>query len=107
MSTTSKVLNVRLPEQLLGRVERVRDWLSMQLPGATRTDAVRMVIQKGLEAMESDANGISSEDRAWLGSDLSRLGEIEPYNWGGVDPSQLGVPVRHLPNGAFVVKAGR
>lgn len=33
------------------------------------------------------------EDRAWLESDLSRMGEVEPYDWGpGGEPA--GRPVR-------------
>jgi hypothetical protein len=103
----SHALNVRLPDEMIQRVDRVRQWLAMQVPGATRTDAVRMVIQKGLEALETDAEGMAPEDRAWLGSDLSRLGEFEPYDFGGTNPDQLGMPVRHLHNGTFMVEAGR
>jgi hypothetical protein len=66
-----------------------------------------MVIQKGLESLEADAEAMSPEDRSWLGSDLSRLGEFEPYDFGGLDPDDLGRPVRHLPGGAFVVETHR
>ena len=107
MGVVSQALNVRLPEDLLQRVDRVRQRLSMQVPGATRTDAVRMVIQKGLESLEADAKAMSPEDRSWLGSDLSRLGEFEPYDFGGLNPDDLGTPVRHLPGGAFLVEVGR
>ncbi len=107
MGVVSQALNVRLPGDLLQRVDRVRQRLSMQIPGATRTDAVRMVIQKGLELLEADAEAMTPEDRAWLGSDLSRLGEFEPYDFGGLDPDALGTPVRHLPGGAFVVEISR
>jgi hypothetical protein len=107
MGAVSQALNVRLSEDMLSRVERIRQRLSMQVPGATRTDAVRMVIQRGLETLESDTEGRTPEDLAWMGADLSRLGEFEPYDFGGVDPDELGTPVRHLPNGAFVVEAGR
>ena len=107
MGIMSQALNVRLPEDLLQRVDRVRQRLSVQVPGATRTDAVRMVLQKGLESLEADAEAMSPEDRAWLGSDLSRLGEFEPYDFAGLDPDSLGLPVRHLPGGAFLVETGR
>lgn len=107
MGAVSQALNIRLPEDLLQRIDRVRQWLAMQVPGATRTDAVRMVIQKGLEAMETDTDGMTPEDRVWMGSDLSRLGEFEPYDFGGFNPDEFGLPVRHLPNGAFVVEAKR
>ena len=107
MSHVSQALNVRLPKDLLLRVDRIRQRLSRQVPGATRTDAVRMLIQKGLESLEADAEAMSPEDRSWLGSDLSRLGEYEPYDFGGLDPYDLGTPVRHLPGGAFVVETRR
>lgn len=42
-------------------------------------------------------------DLEWLDSDISRLGEHEPYDWGGVDPLTLGKPVRYLAGVGFVV----
>lgn len=107
MASATHALNVRLPEDLLRRVERIQQWLGKQMPGATRTDAVRMVLQKGLESLEADQEGLSMEDRAWMGADLSRLGDFEPYDFGGLDPDQLGTAVRHRPNGAFVVEPKR
>ena len=107
MNAVTKTLNIRLPEDMFSRLDRVRQWLGNQLPAATRTDAARMVIQKGLEAFEAEAERNSQEDRAWLGSDLSRLGEFEPYDFGGLNPETLGTPVRHLPSGAFVVEGSR
>ena len=42
------------------------------------------------------------EDRAWLESDLSRLGEVEPYEWEEGELEQ-GKPVRYEPGvGVFV-----
>ena len=38
--------------------------------------------------------GAADDDRAWLDADLSRLGEIEPYDWGDEDPETLGEPLR-------------
>ncbi len=66
-----------------------------------------MLLVKGLESLEADPGGRTAEDRSWMRADLSRLGEFEPYDFGGQDPEALGVPVRHLPNGAFVVEGGR
>jgi hypothetical protein len=103
MGAVSQALNVRLPLDLLRRVDRIRQRLANHVPGATRTDAVRMVIQKGLESLEANTEAMSPEDRSWLGSDVSRLGEFEPYDFGGQDPDDLGAAVRHLPGGAFVV----
>ena len=107
MITPGKALNVRLPVDLFQRIDRVRRWLSLRLPGATRTDAVRMVIQRGLESLESEPVGPTPEDRAWMGADLSRLGEFEPYDFGGLDAGQLGTPVRHLPDGGIEVETGK
>jgi predicted DNA-binding protein len=90
VGVVSHAINVRLPDDLIRRVDRVRLWLATQVPGATRTDAVRMVIQKGLEAMEAHAEGMTPEDLAWLDADLSRLGEVEPYDFGEANPDQLG-----------------
>jgi hypothetical protein len=37
---------------------------------------------------------MDAETRAWHDSDLSRLGEYEPYDWGDVDPETIGEPLR-------------
>jgi hypothetical protein len=34
-----------------------------------------------------------AESKAWMDSDLSRLGEVDPYDWGDIDPDSLGAPV--------------
>lgn len=96
MTAALQMLNVRLPVDLLHKLEQIRKQLSKQLPGATRTDAVRVVIQRGLETLE--------EDKAWMGLDLSRLGEFEPYDFGEVDPTTIGTPVHHLSDGSFIVE---
>ena len=82
-------------------------WLSIRIPGATRTDAVRMVLQRGLESLESETVDRPGEDRSWMRADLSRLGEFEPYDFGGLDPDHLGTPVRHLPDGAVEIEESR
>lgn len=51
--------------------------------------------------------GPDREARAWLDRDASRLGEFEPYDWGGADPSTLGEPVRVGPAGEFICSQGR
>jgi hypothetical protein len=35
---------------------------------------------------KGEPEGLTAEDRAWLDADLSRMGELEPYDWGGTDP---------------------
>jgi hypothetical protein len=49
------------------------------------------------------AEEMDTETRAWLGSDLSRLGEYEPYDWGGHDPYALGQPISVDAQGHFIV----
>jgi hypothetical protein len=52
-------------------------------------------------------NAPNAEDRAWLNADLSRLGEIEPYDWGpGGEP--VGKPiVWNDAAQAFMIVGGR
>ncbi len=45
-------------------------------------------------------------DRTWMESDLSRLGEFEPYEWGEGELEE-GKPVRYEPGVRFVVEGGR
>lgn len=80
-----QVLNIRLSSEMAIELEQVRAWLSKQIPGATRTDAAKMLLQKGLENLSSD--------KAWMNADLSRLGEFEPYDFAGQDPMCLGTPI--------------
>ncbi len=96
MSLTLQAIKIRLPLDLVHRLEEVRKRLFKQLPGATRTDAVKMVLQRGLDNFE--------EDKLWMNSDLSRLGEFEPYDFGDVDPASLGKPVHYQADGSFLVE---
>lgn len=66
-----------------------------QLPEATVEEAERL--------LESLKNPLESEDRAWLGSDLSGLGLNEPYDWRTAGPPE-GRPVRYVPRIGFVVE---
>lgn len=51
------------------------------------------------EAPES----MDAETKAWMDSDLSRLGEYEPYDWGDTDPETLGKPIYYSPGKGFMV----
>lgn len=46
------------------------------------------LLEYGLE------DDLDAETKAWLESDLSRLGEYEPYDWGDDDPETLGEPLQ-------------
>lgn len=71
-----------------------------ELPDTAAQEAERFlsVLAEGL------AEGITAEDRAWLEMDLSRRGEIEPYDWGSEGPPKV-KPVRYSAGGGFVVVA--
>jgi hypothetical protein len=46
---------------------------------------------------------MTDEDRAWLETDLSRLGDFEPYDWGPAGPP-VGQPTRYIPGIGLVVE---
>lgn len=46
------------------------------------------------------------EDRGWLESDLSGLGEIEPYEWQEGE-LEKGTPIDYEPEVGFVVRGGK
>lgn len=61
-----------------------------------------------LEAMvgqASETSGSAGEDQAWLGADLSRLGDYEPFEW-GPQGAPKGKPVRYVDGVGFVVEDG-
>jgi hypothetical protein len=43
----------------------------------------------------------------WLDSDLSRLEDYEPYDWGEIDPLMLGKPVQYVSSIGLVVEGGK
>ena len=47
--------------------------------------------------------GLSSEDLAWLNSDLSNLGAHEPYEWADGELEQ-GKPIKYVPDKGFVIE---
>ncbi|MDZ7706191.1 MAG: hypothetical protein U5L04_17120 [Trueperaceae bacterium] len=52
--------------------------------------SLSLLIREGAAKTESS---LDREARQWLDTDLSRLEELEPYDWGGVDPDTLGEPI--------------
>lgn len=58
-----------------------------------------------VEAIREDGSP-TREDRAWMGSDLSSLGQHEPYDWAGVDPLKAGSAVQFVEGEGWVVEAG-
>lgn len=52
---------------------------------------------------DSAAPAVSAETQTWLDADLSRLDEIEPYDWGDADPNTLGEPISYEPEKGWIV----
>ena len=48
---------------------------------------------------------VAGQDPAWLGGDLSRLGEFETYEW--EEGLEEGRPVSYEPGVGFVVEGGK
>ena len=46
---------------------------------------------------------MSPSDRGWMDSDLSGLGQFEPYDFGSINPDSYGKPVRFVPGVGLVV----
>ena len=84
-------LAASLPEEVAGEVLDFAEFLRARRGGdQPRTDA-----------------GPTAEDQGWLGADLSRLGELEPYDWGPDGPLK-GKPITwDAERQAFVILGGR
>ena len=63
-------------------------------------DVVEIVDAPLEEAQERD-----EESRAWQSADLAP--PLEPYDWGDVEPSVLGKPIRYVPGEGIVVVGGK
>ena len=77
---------------------------------AAATDAVASVtsepvtLEDVLEVVSvAPTSDRDEEDRIWLETDASRLGEYEPYDWGDLDPFTAGEPVHVTGDGRVVV----
>ncbi len=84
-------LAANLPEEVAGEVLDFAEFLHARRGGA------------------QPANGatLTAEDREWLDSDLSRLDELEPYDWGPDGPPK-GKPIAwDDQRQAFVIVGGR
>lgn len=64
-------------------------------------------IQARAGALDDLSGRSTDEDRAWLDADLSRSGELEPYDWGGADPLAGESVTWDAESGAIVVGDAR
>ncbi len=76
----------RIDLEVAGRVL----WGLKQLTGKhyTVTDLLEY------DAADSGVADLEAQMSAWHDADLSRLGEVEPYDWGDADPETVGEPLR-------------
>ncbi len=42
-------------------------------------------------------------EKAWTDSDLSRLGDYESYDWGDINPENVGKPISYIAGQGFIV----
>jgi hypothetical protein len=63
------------------------------------------VLQETLNHVQCSKKAIDmdAEDQAWMNSDLSRLSEFEPYDWGEMDPATAGHPIVYEQVRGFVI----
>ncbi len=82
----------------------VKEWVEEAL--------LRALASEGLDALAtpggstSSVEGRTDEDGAWLESDLSRLGEFEPYEWAEGELEE-GALVRYEPGVGPVIEGGK
>lgn len=74
----------------------------VKVAAASKDQSVKEWIEDVLKR-ELDKTGA---DRVWMESDLSRLGEFEPYEWKEGELEE-GKPVRYEPSAGFIVEGGR
>ena len=78
-------------------------------PEVCRTiEAAEVQISRGggLSFKEAFGEAQTSEDRAWMESDLSRLGEYEPYEWAEGELDDM-TPVRYEPGRGLWVEGDK
>jgi hypothetical protein len=73
---------------------------------AALEDAPESIMQETLNYVQQlkRTTEMDAEDRAWMDSDLSRLGEFEPYDWGDLDPATAGHPIVFEEGRGFVIE---
>lgn len=67
-----------------------RETLAKLIGALRRLTGQPVAINDVLEIIEEPILTMDLETRAWHDCDISRLGEIEPYDWGDLDPNTLG-----------------
>lgn len=60
-----------------------------------------------MQSKTRESSEMSQEDRDWIESDLSHLSELEPYDWGDIEPQTTGKPIHYEPGVGFIVEGGK
>ena len=78
----------------MGRAERIRlQEIGNELPDALLGQLLDFAEYLKIKADKASIN-LDEETQVWLSSDLSRMSEIEPYDWGDIDPLTYGKPIK-------------
>lgn len=98
----------RLRSVKVGRLWRVRERdleAFLQPPEHQITEGARLRVQAARDGKGEQVP--TANDRTWLESDLSRLEELEPYDWGPGGPPKGG-PLRYRAGtGVVIVDEGQ
>ena len=82
------------------------EWIAMGegVPGlVAQAQTLETLFAKLSNKVSGFSHQLDPESQSWLESDLSRLGEHEPYDWGDLNPLTLGEPVEYIPGKGWVV----
>ena len=86
---TLNLVNLRLPKAMLERVDDLQDLVAdapelSTLPNITRSDVLRLIVLRGLEALEAQYEAVVdqglievAEERAAAGEELVPLSEVK------------------------------
>lgn len=79
----------------------------VRIAAASRDLSVKEWVEEVLEwALREEVGGMTPEDRAWMKGDLSRLGEMEPYEWQEGETEEER-PLRYEPGAGITVEGGK
>jgi hypothetical protein len=98
-------ISVLLPveiDSLIRSLPNRSEWLR----GAV-TDKLEKEQRMQSKTKPAETETMNPEDQDWLETDLSHISELEPYDWGDIDPTTLGKPVHYEPGIGFVVEGGK
>ena len=102
LSDATGIRYATLSDVYSGKRRPTLETLEAVLNGLESLSGRPVALTDVLEVVDVPAE-VDAETRAWMDSDLSRLGEYEPYDWGDEDPNTVGQPVTIGPDGRVVI----